>query len=68
MTERWKATRRVVNTLLRVHLIEKNYHDVRAEHGVESPISGKQRQDLKQAVELRRQVYRCRKEMIEQGL
>jgi len=38
-TERWQLKRRMVNTMLRISIAEKDYHNMGAEHGVESPIS-----------------------------
>lgn len=43
------------------------YHDMRAKHGINSLITEKQRRDIKKAIELRRQIYRRREKMIEEG-
>jgi hypothetical protein len=67
-TERWQVKRRMVNGMLKISIAELDYHDARAKHGVESPLSEEDRADVTQAIELRRQIYRRRIEMIKRGL
>ncbi len=66
-SEAWQLRRRMINTILKIQTARRDYHDARAKHGIESPISAEERESIKEAVELRKQIYRRRKEMIKQG-
>ena len=62
-SEDWALRRRTSNAALRLLQAQLLHHDEHAKHGIENPLTSEHRASVKKAIELRREIYRRRKEM-----